>query len=347
MATVTLHEEEEEAPCFSHETFLVATPASDATTSKSPIRKSRSPRRPWNGDGKGIQVDIGARLREYVDCLNHCKFDVIGNHLADTISRNGQPQTKEEHVARLRHRTQGLAGFEVKIDTMLVDKKARAVAARYVNRMTASQPEADGDVPAGETTTTEFDEQCYVWFDERGKMARIVTLQDNEGIRARNPTAAMTPRFLTRSMPQEPVDLGSVLGAYVASINQHRMRAEFPRLCRHEVRHNNRALSVEDYARSIEYSHEAIAGLRFGIRELLVDEETQQVAARLEITGTPVMEFAGVRPNGREVRFHEHCMYRFDRGKIAVVWATMELDSYRRQMEVEVDRRTSSTLGIN
>ncbi|KAF9870185.1 hypothetical protein CkaCkLH20_12271 [Colletotrichum karsti] len=311
---------------------------------RSPHRKSPSPGRRYNGDGKGIQVDIGARLREYVDCLNNQKWDVIGNHLADQLQRNGHPQTREEHIARLRSRVENLAGFQIKIDTMLVDKKAQAVAARYVNVMTVADAMIDVD-PVGKTT--EFDEQCYLWFNEKGKISRIVTLQDNDGIRAQNPTAEMTPKFLTRRMPEEPIDLGSLYRAYVASINHRTMSSEFPRFCRKELRHNNRAFSVEDYWRNIEYSQDAIPDLKFEIQELLVDEDTQQVAARLELSGTPISEFAGMRPNGKRIKFHEHCMYRFDKGKIALVWATMELDVVRRQLEVKTDRRKSSTLGIN
>ncbi|KAL0935502.1 SnoaL-like polyketide cyclase [Colletotrichum truncatum] len=343
MTTVTM--QESEAPCFAHEAMLAPPPANiTQNKSLSPIRKSHSPGRRWNGDGKGIQVDIGARLREYIDCLNNCKWDVIGNHLADNILRNGHTQTREDHISRLRSRTEGLAGFKIKIDTMLVDKKAQAVAARYINRMTLVEAMVYVD-PVGKSF--EFDEQCYVWFDEKGKISRIVTLQDNDGIRAQNPTAATTPKFLTRKMPDEPVDLQALYRAYVASINNRTTGSEFPKLCRKEVRHNNRPFSVENYGRIMEQSHEAISGLHFEIQELLVDEDTQQVAARLEITGTPISEFAGVRPNGKSVKFHEHCMYRFDKGKIAVVWATMELDSFRRQLEAKADRRKSSMLGIN
>ncbi|OLN81859.1 hypothetical protein CCHL11_07008 [Colletotrichum chlorophyti] len=350
MSTVTI--EASEAPCFSHEGLLTplaeaqnpmdTTKLDAAPTSATPkTPKSRSPQRK-NGDG--IHVDIGARLREYIDCLNHAKWDVIGNHLADTINRNNRTQTREDHITRLRSRVEGLASFRVKIDTLLVDKKAQAVAARYINRVTVADAMMYVD-PVGKTY--EFDEQCFVWFDERGKISRILTLQDNDGIRRQTPEAPTTPRFLTRSFPKEPVDLASLYRAYVASINNHTTKSEFPRLCRREVRHNNRVMSLDDYRRSMNASQEAISGLKFEIQELLVDEETQQVAARLEITGTPIAEFADAKPNGKSVKFHEHCMYRFDKGKIALVWATMELDSYRRQLEERPERRKSSMLGIN
>ncbi|WYZ44452.1 hypothetical protein EsH8_VII_000888 [Colletotrichum jinshuiense] len=350
MSTVTL--EEYEAPCFSHESMLTPPPEAESKATDFPglkppqandRTKSRSPRR-RNGDGKGIQVDIGARLREYIDCLNNRKFDVIGNHLADTIDRNNRTQTRQEHIDRLRSRVESLTGFSIKIDTILVDRKAQAVAARYVNRVTVAEPMMYVDAVG---KTYEFDEQCLLWFNERGKISRMLTLQDNDAVRLQTPEAQMTPRFLTRRMPEEPVDLRAVYVAYVDSINNRTMARVFPRCCKKEVRHNNRQLALHDYWRSMEASQEAISGLKFEIQELLVDEETQQVAARLEITGTPVSEFAGASPNGKSVKFHEHCMYRFDKGKIALVWATMELDAYRRQLEEKPDRRKSSMLGIN
>ncbi|KAK2052688.1 SnoaL-like polyketide cyclase [Colletotrichum caudatum] len=319
-------------------------PIADTATT-TPGRKIRSPTsKRWNGDGKGIQVDIGARLREYLDCLNNRKFDVIGNHIADTINRNNRTQTRQEHIDRLRSRVEGLAAFQIKIDTLLVDKKAKAVAVRYINRVTLTDAMVYADTDG---KTYEFDEQCFVWFDDRGKIARMLTLQDNDGIRHQTPEAAVTPRFFTRTAPKEPVDLAAAYRKYVASINHGTMAKEFPRYCKREVRHNNRLLPVEDYWRGMEASKEAISGLHFHIQELLVDDETQQLAARLQITGLPVAEFAGAKPNGKTVKFHQHCMYRYDNGKIALVWATMELDSYRRQLEEKPDRRKSSMLGIN
>ncbi|KAK1594628.1 SnoaL-like polyketide cyclase [Colletotrichum navitas] len=316
-----------------------------ADAAHAPGRKIRSPTsKRWNGDGKGIQVDIGARLREYLDCLNNRKFDIIGNHIADTIERNNRTQTRQEHIDRLRSRVEGLATFQIKIDTLLVDKKAKAVAVRYINRVTLNDAMMNPDTVG---KTYEFDEQCFVWFDDRGKMARMLTLQDNDAIRLQTPEAAVTPRFFTRSAPKEPVDLAAAYRKYVASINRGTMAKEFPRYCKREVRHNNRVLPLEEYWRGMEASREAISGLQFDIQELLVDDETQQVASRLQITGTPVAEFAGAKPNGKSVKFHQHCMYRFDNGKIALVWATMELDSYRRQLEEKPDRRKSSMLGIN
>ncbi|KAK2024649.1 SnoaL-like polyketide cyclase [Colletotrichum zoysiae] len=359
MSTVVM--EEYEAPCFSHESMLTPPdspqnktpgplpgfepPIADTATTTTPARKTRSPTsKRWNGDGKGIQVDIGARLREYLDCLNNRKFDVIGNHIADTISRNNRTQTRQEHIDRLRSRVEGLAAFQIKIDTLLVDKKAKAVAVRYINRVTLDDAMVYADTDG---KTYEFDEQCFVWFDDRGKIARMLTLQDNDGIRLQTPEAAVTPRFFTRTAPKEPVDLAAAYRKYVASINHGTMAKEFPRYCKREVRHNNRVLPVEDYWRGMEASKEAISGLHFHIQELLVDDETQQLAARLQITGLPVAEFAGAKPNGKSVKFHQHCMYRYDNGKIALVWATMELDSYRRQLEEKPDRRKSSMLGIN
>ncbi|GKT64345.1 snoaL-like polyketide cyclase [Colletotrichum tofieldiae] len=353
--------DEYEAPCFSHESMLTPPESPEhkapefpglaglkppvAAAANEPHRKSRSPSsKRWNGDGKGIQVDIGARLREYLDCLNNRKFDVIGNHLADTLERNNRTQTREEHIDRLRSRVEGLATFQIKIDTLLVDKKAKAVAVRYVNRVTLANAMMWVDTVG---KTYEFDEQCFVWFDDKGKIARMLTLQDNDGIRRQTPEAGVTPRFFTRSTLEEPVDLAAVYRKYVASINHGTMSEDFPRYCKSEVRHNNRVMPVEEYWCGMAASQEAISGLRFEIQELLVDEETQQVAARLQITGTPVSEFAGARPNGKSVKFHEHCMYRFDKGKIALVWATMELDSYRKQLEEKSDRRKSSMLGIN
>jgi predicted ester cyclase len=82
----------------------------------------------------------------------------------------------------------------------------------------------------------------------------------------------------------------------------------------------------------MEDSFEVISGLVFSVRDLIVDDERQQIFSRIEFTGTPVRPYAGVEPNGRPVRFAEHAIYWLDRGKIARVVTVIDWKSYREQL---------------
>lgn len=82
----------------------------------------------------------------------------------------------------------------------------------------------------------------------------------------------------------------------------------------------------------MEDSFEAISGLVFNVRDLIVDEERQQICSRIEFTGTPVRSYAGAEPNGRSVRFAEHALYWLDKGQITRVFTVIDWQSYRKQL---------------
>lgn len=74
------------------------------------------------------------------------------------------------------------------------------------------------------------------------------------------------------------------------------------------------------------------ARLGFTIERLVVNEEAQQVAARLGFTGVPIREFRGIAATGNAVRFREHAFYQLERGQIRQVWSLLDLAAYRASM---------------
>ncbi len=63
-----------------------------------------------------------------------------------------------------------------------------------------------------------------------------------------------------------------------------------------------------------------------------MNAETQQIAARIEFSGTPVRTYAGVGPSGGQVHFAEHVFYWLEEGKIARVATVIDWETYRKQM---------------
>ncbi|EFQ31290.1 SnoaL-like polyketide cyclase [Colletotrichum graminicola] len=219
---------------------------------------------------------------------------------------------------------------EVKIDAMLVDADTPSIAARLINRVTpaASEP-------------LEYQEIVFANF-AGSLLSTWQTVRDEDGCRNREPVVPPTPPSFSalpnreRSFSKPSAELKSFYQSYIKSINEKTMSREFDIFCQPVLRHNGRELTIAEYIPLISDSQDAIDGLHFDIQDLLADAETQQIAARLEFTGTPVKEWGGARPNGASVRFHEHVIYQLEQGKIARVWSTIELDLYRKQMGKDV-----------
>lgn len=82
----------------------------------------------------------------------------------------------------------------------------------------------------------------------------------------------------------------------------------------------------------IESSFDDIRGLHFSVEELVVDDDSAQIAARLGFTGLPVRSFRGIEPTGKEVRFSEHAYYKLHQGRIFWVTSLLDLEAYRTCM---------------
>ena len=93
-----------------------------------------------------------------------------------------------------------------------------------------------------------------------------------------------------------------------------------------------RVKSVEEYCMLVGTAFDAIPDLKFTAHTVVVDEEKQQIAVRIDFTGTPVKPFGGAMPNGRAVAFSELAFYWLEQGKISDVLTVLDLESYRAQL---------------
>ncbi|KAK4221012.1 hypothetical protein QBC38DRAFT_377933 [Podospora fimiseda] len=98
------------------------------------------------------------------------------------------------------------------------------------------------------------------------------------------------------------------------------------------VRHNGTLMGLEKYTSLMGDAMDAVEGLQFHVANLVVDEERQMIAARLEFVGTPRKVFMGGLPTGDEVEWAEHVLYWLDGGKISDVLSVVDWDSYREQL---------------
>ncbi|TEA14820.1 hypothetical protein C8034_v002643 [Colletotrichum sidae] len=269
-------------------------------------------------------VNLSA-LHAIVHYLETHNWQEVEKRVHPRIQRNGQPQPATDFFALLSFPPNDPSRRHRQLDSSLLDISGDAVALRLIHCT---------NLDSSSDTVYEYAEIVFAWFTN-GRLARWQSLCDEDAARARKTTAPRTPHhpdITSRPSPDTTLDLKHHYRAYIKSINDGTMERDFGRFCQPELDHNGRRLSIAEYIPLISDSQEAIRDLRFDIQELLVDDATQQIAARLEFTGTPVREWGGAKPNGHEVRFHEHVMYQLDGGKIGRVWSVIELDAYRSQL---------------
>ncbi|TDZ16320.1 hypothetical protein Cob_v010625 [Colletotrichum orbiculare MAFF 240422] len=264
-------------------------------------------------------------LHAIVHYLETHNWQEVEKRVHPRIQWNGQPQPATDFFALLSFPPNDPSRRHRQLDSSLLDISGDAVALRLIHCT---------NLDSSSDTVYEYAEIVFSWFTN-GRLARWQSLCDEDAARALNTTAPRTPHhpdITSRPSPDTTLDLKHHYRAYIKSINDGTMERDFGRFCQPELDHNGRRLSIAEYIPLISDSQEAIRDLRFDIQELLVDDATQQIAARLEFTGTPVREWGGAKPNGKAVRFHEHVMYQLDGGKIGRVWSVIELDAYRSQL---------------
>lgn len=144
-----------------------------------------------------------------------------------------------------------------------------------------------------------------------------------------NPISYSESKEDTQTVKIKKADLRKFYTAYIDSINTLTMREHFDEFCQDVVTHNYISYDRDEYRKMIESSFEEISGLRFTVERLIVNEEAQQVAARLGFTGVPTRTFRGIAPTGKSVKFSEHAFYQLEHGRIKQVWSLLDLASYR------------------
>ncbi|KAF4969111.1 hypothetical protein FZEAL_10287 [Fusarium zealandicum] len=274
-------------------------------------------------------ADILSLFSNIIDCQNSKRWETLERYLQPTVNNNGQSQPREAFISYLQPGFDE-EGKQSRLDSHLVDVTSQALAARLIISQTVVQ-EGKEDGPAVET----FQYQAIVlaWFVD-GRLSRWQALQDDETYRTRQPSATSTPQaILTRPSSTPSIDLKMRYHDYIKSINNKTMEAHFHKFCQPTVMHNDREMTTADYISLIGESQECIRDLNFKVQDILVDNQSGQVAARLEFTGVPVAKWANAEPNGKGVRFHEHVMYWLDGGRISWVWSILELDEYRKQLQ--------------
>ncbi|MEU8607753.1 ester cyclase [Actinoplanes sp. NPDC048791] len=124
-------------------------------------------------------------------------------------------------------------------------------------------------------------------------------------------------------------DLRKVYRDYLDAVNArelHRM-AEF---AHDTIVFNGEPVSRDDYVAALQQAMDSVQNLVYHLEDLII--EGDRVAARLTDTGTPVKEWLGLQPTGRDVTFTEYAFYHFRDGRFERMWYLLDAQSIARQL---------------
>lgn len=197
----------------------------------------------------------------------------------------------------------------------MCDEEAGTVAARLIAK----------------SSSGEYAKHLYCWYKE-ARIEKITEILDVDAMEQQQPDIVRAPTWSGSPPAAQAFDLKGFYRDYISCINAQTMTSNLDRFCHPVVTHNGIRLPIDEYRGLMEDSQEAISGLTFNIHTTIVNQKTQQLAARIEFTGTPAREWAGAKPNGKPVEFSEHVFYWLDDGKIKEVVSLVDLKAYREQL---------------
>ena len=123
--------------------------------------------------------------------------------------------------------------------------------------------------------------------------------------------------------------LRKVYLAYLEAANArefHRM-AEF---VHDTIIFNGEPVSRDDYVAAMQQAVDSVQNFAWRLDDLII--EGDRVAARLSDTGTPVKEWLGLQPTGREVTFTEYAFYHFRDGRFEHMWYLLDAQAIEKQL---------------
>ena len=267
---------------------------------------------------KGWQQALGKR-----------DWQAARSYLAPNVTYNGNP-IQEAH-SELAEVAAAAPDIQSEIDTLVVGNDGLSVAARIIHRATLVKSILAIPVTG---QPVEWTEHIMLWVsdDDDKLISRILALVDTQHQSAE--TVPRTPSDLQQRPPPVAFNLDSMYRSYLAAINSPTIADNLPTFYQPNLVHTAKDMTIKDLADFLEASPKILRDLNLSATDLIVDDASQQIAARIQFDGTPLKPFFGIDPptDGRAVRFYEHAFYKLDGGKFKFIWAMMDLVGYQDQV---------------
>jgi predicted ester cyclase len=290
------------------------------------------------------QMDNTSRFRTFVNLINLQRWESLGDVVRTSLSYNKRDMPLDEFATVLKHEFGPTPTSTIEIVTIVGggesgDNVDSPVGARLRVRTGTLVTNPEGPEILSESAArpaqAEFARHMFVHFhdDQIGALYDMSERSQNQGAGPQTETVLPPPSPSRPPPALSSIDMRQFYADYIACINSGNMARELHRFCSPSgVVWNGTRFTVQQYGDMMQESMDAISGLRFDIHTLLVDENRQQLAARLEFTGTPVRPYQGGIPNGRPVFFAEHVFYWLEQGRISDVLSIVDWEDYRSQL---------------
>ncbi|KAH6651404.1 hypothetical protein F5144DRAFT_478449 [Chaetomium tenue] len=278
------------------------------------------------------KVDNCSRFKGFIDRINKRQWGLLSDAVQSRVAYNKHVLSLYEFSQLLKQEFPPKTNITMDIVASVGGDEAMdgPVGARL--RVKTLVMEGEGPcLPSASRQHLEHARHMFVYFTEN-KISQVYDISDDSEKRSLAQAITPTPS-LRPPPPRSSIDMRQFYTDYIACINGGRMEEELNQFCKPSgVVWNGTHMTVKKYGEMIQSSLDAISGLFFDIHTLVVDEKGQQLASRIEFTGTPVKPFAGGVPNGRPVAFSEHVFYWLEQGKISDVLSIVDWEEYRSQL---------------
>lgn len=280
-----------------------------------------------------------------INALNTHSLTSLPTIVANPVLANGDNKSTplEEYIASIQTRLSAAPDSTFHLETIVPGTLSAGTRAAVRLRWqgTLSGPYAGAD-PASAPSDQPFETWEHAFIrtstdadgDSNAKIVEITSVLDTDVFREQRPSLPRLVPAPAAGTKLGVADLKALYEAYIACINAHTTdAAHLSSFCNPTVAHNGQELDLTSYGRLMSDAQAAIDGLNFGIGDLVVDEEGQRVACRIDFSGVPVREFGGLKPcGGKAVRFTEQVIYHLEGGKIRTVLSIVDLETARRQL---------------
>ncbi|KAK3497345.1 uncharacterized protein B0T23DRAFT_311149 [Neurospora hispaniola] len=275
------------------------------------------------------EVNNKSRFRSFIDRINRRQWSFLSNEVHGTITYNKEDISLYQFVESFKEEFSRRSCTQMEIVTLIAGtpEEEEPVAARLkVKELLVQAP----FMASSQRKQAEYTRHMFVYFVDE-KISEIQDIVDGAEKRRQSPNIVPVPKFRPPPPPSS-INLRQFYDDYIACINGKTMQQDLHQYCKETVIWNGAEMALNHYGQLMENAFDAIAGLQFVPRTVLIDEAKQQIAVRIEFSGLPIKPFGGATPNGRRVHFAEHAFYWLEHGKISHVLTIVDWADFKSQL---------------
>ncbi|KXH36980.1 3-oxoacyl-(acyl-carrier-protein) reductase [Colletotrichum simmondsii] len=195
------------------------------------------------------------------------------------------------------------------------------------------------------TATAVIEFRRHVFCQIQGtNISNILVIDDVDALRNSESQAVRPPSWSAKA-PPSGFCLAEAYRAYFNCVSTRTMEENLSKFTNDQITFNGHSVTREQYREAMEECHDVMANCKNTLEKLIVDEEKQQLAARVVFEWTPVKAWNGIEPTGRRVKFTEHVFVWFDEVEVQTLGFEHDLKTCHLAFAVELGSVGLSTGG--